>query len=301
MDICKEIPKIITPQCQKRFDMILIADSGSTKTEWVLLDGKTIITQVNTAGVNPYFLSAEQIRTIFTTELIPGLNTDPAKISAIHYYGAGCSSAEKCAEVEHPLAGIFTNATIEVTHDLLGAARAACGHQQGIAAILGTGSNSCLFDGHQIIANQPSLGFIMGDEGSGGYIGKELLKQFLYGELPAELHLLFDQRYSLTKEAILHRIYKEPMPNTYAASFTQFVAEHIQTIHMQQLVMDAFDVFFKRHLSSYPQFAQYPISVVGSIGFVFEQQLRKVASHHQTSIHQLIQKPMEGLLTFHTT
>lgn len=280
--------------------MILIADSGSTKTEWVLLDGKPILNGLHTKGVNPYFLSVEQITHIFSTELIPHLGVDPSQITEIHYYGAGCSTVEKCSMVQLPLAQYFTNAQIEVTHDLLGAARSACGHQEGIAAILGTGSNSCLFDGQNIVANQPSLGFIMGDEGSGGYIGKELLKQFLYGELPEELHQAFDQRYAITKEIVLQKIYKEPMPNTYAASFTQFVAGHIQTPAMKQLVLDAFDVFFKRHLSSYPQFTKYPISVIGSVGFVFEQQLREIASTYHTTIHQLIQKPMDGLIQFHT-
>jgi glucosamine kinase len=280
--------------------MILIADSGSTKTEWVLLDGKPMLNGLHTKGVNPYFLSVEEITHIFSTELIPQLNVDPSLITEVHYYGAGCSSTEKCSMVELPLAQYFTNAKIEVTHDLLGAARAACGHHEGIAAILGTGSNSCLFDGSTIVANQPSLGFIMGDEGSGGYIGKELLKQFLYRELPEELHRAFDQKYSITKEIVLQKIYKESMPNTYAASFTQFVAAHIQTPAMQQLVLDAFDVFFKRHISSYPQFTHYPISVIGSVGFVFEQQLREIASNYQTTIHQLIQKPMDGLIQFHT-
>lgn len=281
--------------------MILIADSGSTKTEWVLLDGKTIVTQVNTAGVNPYFLSVEQIQTLFNTTLAPNLGADVGTIREIFYYGAGCSSSEKCEMVAQPLRNIFPNASVEVTHDLLGAARAACGHQMGIAAILGTGSNSCLFDGQNILSNQPSLGFILGDEGSGGYIGKELLKQFLYNELPTDLHQLFDEQYALTKEIVLQKVYKEPMPNTYAASFTAFVADHIHSPAMQQLVLDAFDAFFKRHLTSYPHYTQYPISVVGSIGFVFEQQLREIAARYHTTIHQLVRKPMEGLIGFHTT
>ncbi len=280
--------------------MILIADSGSTKTEWVLLDGKTILTQISTAGINPYFLSVEQISRILDEQLKPGLTIHIQAVTEVHYYGTGCSSPEKCSLVHQPLQYIFTNATVEVEHDLIGAARAACGNNEGIAVILGTGSNSCLFDGKEILANHPSLGFILGDEGSGGYIGKELLKQFMYKELPAELHQAFDERYALTKEIILHQIYKEPAPNAYAASFTAFVADHIQTEAMQQLVLDAFDVFFKRHLSTYPNFTHYPISVVGSIGFIFEQQLREIASRYHTTIFQLVRKPIEGLITFHT-
>ncbi len=281
--------------------MILIADSGSTKTEWVLLNGKQTITEVSTQGINPYFMSVEEISAVFKNELLPKLgNLNPADIKAVFYYGAGCSSVEKNAMVSAPLTHYFSTATIEVTHDLLGAARAACGTSEGIAVILGTGSNTCLFDGKNIVTNQPSLGFILGDEGSGGYIGKELLKQFLYKELPVELYNAFDKQYGITKEIILHKIYKEPMPNTYAASFTQFVSKHIEHAAMQQLVLNAFDEFFKRHISSYQHFTQYPICVIGSIGFVFEKQLQETARIYGTTIHRIIQKPMEGLISYHT-
>ncbi len=281
--------------------MILIADSGSTKTEWVVLDGKRTVSEVYTRGINPYFLSVDEISDIFKTELLTGLHpVNISDIKAVFYYGAGCSSAEKSAMVSNPLEQFFTHARVEVMHDLLGAARAACGTTEGIAAILGTGSNSCLFNGQEIVANQPSLGFILGDEGSGGHIGKELLKQFLYGELSTELHNEFDTQYSINKEIILHKIYKEPMPNTYAASFTQFVSRHIAHPSMQQLVLNSFDAFFKRHISSYKNFTQYPISVIGSIGFVFEKQLQETAGTYGTSIHRIIQKPMEGLIMYHT-
>lgn len=281
--------------------MILIADSGSTKTEWVLLNGKQTITEVSTQGINPYFMSVDEISDVFKNELLPKLSkTASADIRSVFYYGAGCSSAEKNALVSQPLLQLFGHANIEVTHDLLGAARAACGTEEGIGVILGTGSNTCLFNGKEIVANQPSLGFIMGDEGSGGHIGKELLKQFLYGELPNELHHSFEKQYGITKEIILHKIYKEPRPNAYAASFTQFVSKHIEHTAMQRLVLNAFDEFFKRHVSSYHNFTQYPICVIGSIGFVFEKQLQEIANIYGTSIQRIIQKPMEGLISYHT-
>jgi glucosamine kinase len=281
--------------------MILIADSGSTKTEWVLLSGKQTVLEVSTRGINPYFLSVDEIASIFKDELLSKFDqVNIADIKNVFYYGAGCSSIEKNAMISEPLTGFFVNATVDVTHDLLAAARAACGAEEGIAVILGTGSNTCLFDGKNIVANQPSLGFILGDEGSGGYIGKELLKQFLYGELPIELHNEFDKQYEITKEIILNKIYKEPMPNTYAASFTKFVAKHIEHTAMQQLVLGAFDEFFKRHISSYKNFTQYPISVIGSIAHVFEKQLKQTAANYGTGIHRIIQKPMEGLISYHT-
>jgi len=281
--------------------MILIADSGSTKTEWLLLNGKQQIAEAHTQGINPYFMTEEQIHHILVNELIPQLSAAKSTdIQQVFYYGAGCSSSQKCAMVVHPLSTLFSNATIMVEHDLLAAARAACGTKMGMAVILGTGSNSCLFDGKHIVKNQPSLGFILGDEGSGGHIGKELIKQFLYKELPAELQYKFEQTFHFDKDEILNTIYKKPMPNRYAASFVPFVANHIAHVHMQQLVSDCFSEFFKRHILSYSQFTQTPLSAVGSIAFIFKQQLIKTAAKFNVSIATIIQKPMEGLIAYHT-
>lgn len=281
--------------------MILIADSGSTKTEWVLLNGKQTVKEVYTQGINPYFQEQEQVATIIREELLPSLTSiDTTDIKQIFYYGAGCSTPDKCATVQKPLEQTFQHATVSVNHDLLAAARAACGTEKGIAAILGTGSNSCLFDGKEILANQPSLGFIMGDEGSGGYIGKELLKQFLYGELDEMLHTAFSHKYPINKEIVLEHIYKKPMPNRYAASFVPFVAQHIQHPQMQELVKGAFDVFFGRHIASYESFNSYPLSAVGSVAFIFRKQLEEVAAKYSVTIKQVIQKPMEGLIAYHS-
>lgn len=281
--------------------MILIADSGSTKTEWVLLDKQQVLAELYTQGINPYFQTVDQIASIVTDELLPQLPASHISlITHVFYYGAGCSSTEKCAMVHHPLTHTFSKAQVEVDHDLLAAARAACGTQNGIAAILGTGSNSCLFDGKNIMANQPSLGFILGDEGSGGHIGKELLKQYVYSELPADLYELFIREYMLTKEIILENIYKKPMPNRYAASFTRFVGKHIAHPHMQQLVLDSFTEFFRRHIASYPDYQTYSLSAVGSVAFIFNEQLQTVANNHSVRIERIIQKPMEGLIHYHT-
>jgi N-acetylglucosamine kinase-like BadF-type ATPase len=281
--------------------MILIADSGSTKTEWIVLDKQQVLAELYTQGINPYFQTIEQITAVVSDELVPQLPANHLPlITHIFYYGAGCSSPEKCDMVYQSLSHPFSKAQIEVDHDLLAAARAACGTHQGIAAILGTGSNSCLFDGQNILANQPSLGFILGDEGSGGHIGKELLKQFVYSELPADLYELFIREYMLNKETILEHIYKKPMPNRYAASFTRFVGKHIAHPHMQQLVMDSFTEFFKRHITSYPDYQTYSLSAVGSVAFIFSEQLQTVANKYSVRIERIIQKPMEGLIHYHT-
>ena len=281
--------------------MILIADSGSTKTEWVLLNGKQIIAELYTQGINPYFQSGVQIAAIVNDELLPQLPfVNAPLVTHIYYYGAGCSSSEKCEMIEQALAPFFIHAVKEINHDLLAAARAACGNEKGLAAILGTGSNSCLFDGQHIVSNQPSLGFILGDEGSGGYIGKELLKQFLYHELPADLHQLFNNQYQLTKEMVLEHIYKNSMPNRYAASFVPFVAQYIQHPYLQQLVCTSFDEFFKRHITSYTNYSSYSLSAVGSVAYVFQQQVKIVAAQYQIAIKHIFQKPMEGLIHYHT-
>lgn len=280
--------------------MKLIADSGSTKTQWVLIEQNQVIGDYQTQGINPYYQSAGQIENVFANELLPQLDANVTEqISRIYYYGAGCSSLEQCEKVHKTLAKYFSKATIEVNHDLLGAARAACGAKAGIAAILGTGSNSCLYSGLNILANQPSLGFILGDEGSGGHIGKNLLSQFVYKELTPELHLAFEQTYALTKEMILENIYQKPMPNRYAASFTRFVAEHIKHPQMTELVQHSFSEFFKHHICSYQNYSQYSLSAVGSVAFVFEKQLREVAKQFSITITSVIQNPMEGLIRYH--
>jgi glucosamine kinase len=301
MDICEELSRITTPKSKKRFDMILIADSGSTKTEWVLLHHNQVVCTAHTQGINPYFQNSTQIEDILRQELLPSLVPhQPEQITQVFYYGAGCSAPDPIATVTSPLRNFFPKATLEVQHDLLAAARAACGNQPGIAAILGTGSNSCLFDGNQITANQPSLGFMLGDEGSGGYIGKQLLRKFLYRELAPDLHEAFASEYELTKEIILDNIYKKPMPNRYAASFTRFAGNHIAHEQIRELVVQSFTDFFRHHITSYVQFETYPLCAVGSVAIAFEAQLREVCASYHMPLKQIIKQPMDGLISYHT-
>ncbi len=281
--------------------MILIADSGSTKTEWVLLQHNQVACTAHTQGINPYFQNSAQIEDIIRHELLPALVPhQPEQITQVYYYGAGCSSPEPVTTVFKPLGHFFKDATIEVQHDLLAAARAACGNRPGIAAILGTGSNSCLFDGNQILANQPSLGFMLGDEGSGGYIGKQMLRKFLYREFPPELYEAFASDYELTKEIVLDNIYKKPMPNRYAASFTPFAGKHINHPQIHELVVQSFTDFFRHHITSYPQFESYPLCAVGSVAVAFETQLREVCTSFNMQLKQTLKQPMDGLILFHT-
>lgn len=280
--------------------MKLIADSGSTKTHWVVLNNQQIISEYHTQGINPYYQSTEGILNILQTELLPKLTAPVANtIVEVFFYGAGCSSPASCATVEAALTPTFINAAITVNHDLLAAARAGCGNQPGIAVILGTGSNSCLYNGSTIIANQPSLGFILGDEGSGAFLGKRLLQQFLYNELPTDLQKAFSNLYPITKENVLEQVYQKPMPNRYAASFAPFIAQHIEHSHLQKLVTDTFHEFFTHHIASYNQYKQYQLAAIGSIAFVFAEQLQTVASQFEIAIHQIIKEPITGLIQFH--
>lgn len=277
--------------------MILIADSGSTKTDWRVIDANQEYEQVNTTGINPQYLETEKIYAIFETELLPQLKEK--NISTIYYYGAGCSSPERNKRVEDALRRAFPNSTIFVDHDLLAAARAICGHQPGIACILGTGSNSCLYDGKNIVDNVPSLGFLMGDEGSGAYLGKLLIKAYLYRELPDELANSLKNKYSLTKDGILDTVYGSDIPSQYLATFAKFVYEKRKNPVIKEMIYENFEEFFERHVSKYEGFGELPVNFVGSIAFHFADTLKLVAKKYGAHIGTIISSPSEGLIKYH--
>lgn len=290
--------------------MILIADSGSTKTEWVILEDGKKLPEIFTQGINPYFQNGKDIGKILHEELLPKLNfpitnshvfseTLEQKNFKLYYYGAGCSNSENCNMVKNSLQKVFTNAEITVEHDLLAAARALCGNEKGIAAILGTGSNSCLFDGKNILANNPSLGFLLGDEGSGGHIGKELLKMFVYNELHAQLRQDFIETFDLDKEKILDQVYHKPNPNRYCASFMPFIAKYRDDLQIKEMVKVSFKEFFKRHITKYENYEQTPFNCVGSVALIFKEQLMEVADEFGVKVNRVIKNPMEGLIEFH--
>ncbi|MBD1398565.1 hypothetical protein H9Q13_15440 [Pontibacter sp. JH31] len=277
--------------------MILIADSGSTKTDWRVINANQEYEQVNTTGINPQYLETEKIYAIFETELLPQLKEK--NISTIYYYGAGCSSPERNKRVEDALRRAFPGSVIFVDHDLLAAARAICGHQPGIACILGTGSNSCLYDGKNIVDNVPSLGFLMGDEGSGAYLGKLLIKAYLYRELPDELATSLKNKYSLTKDGILDTVYGSDIPSQYLATFAKFVYEKRKNPVIKEMIYENFEEFFERHVSKYEGFGELPVNFVGSIAFHFADTLKLVAKKYGAHIGTIISSPSEGLIKYH--
>jgi len=277
--------------------MILIADSGSTKTDWRVIDANQEYEQVYTTGINPQYLDSDKIYTIFETELLPQLKE--RNFSSIYYYGAGCSSPERNQRVADALTRAFPGIPVSVDHDLLAAARALCGHQPGIACILGTGSNSCLYDGKNIIDNVPSLGFLMGDEGSGAYMGKLLIKAYLYRELPDELAQSLKNRYNLTKDGILDAVYGSDIPSRYLATFAKFMGEKRKNPVIKEMIYENFEEFFERHVSKYAGFGELPVNFVGSISYHFSDTLKLVAKKYGAHIGVIIQSPSEGLIKYH--
>ncbi len=276
--------------------MILIADSGSTKTHWCLVSDNSV-DHLFTQGFNPYTQSESYIREAIRLELLSQVKSE---ISSIYYYGAGCSSDDKIEVIKSALSASFPKSQLHVDHDLLASARALCGNQKGIAAILGTGSNSCLFDGKNIIENIPALGFILGDEGSGSYLGKKLLASFFYKNLPQDLEFSFKKEYASSKEEILESVYKKPNPNRFLASFAPFLSKNISHPFIHDLVFQSFSDFFTSQVMKYENATSYPFNCVGSIGIVFSDVLSEVIQAKGFTKGKIIKSPMEGLLEFHS-
>ena len=278
---------------------ILIADSGSTKTDWVLLQNSKVIKHIKTIGFNPYFQSKDQISLEIINNLKPYLAEYLNHISTLHYYGAGCSTFDNCSLLEHTLTNTLNIPKINVSHDLLAAARALCKKEWGIACILGTGSNSCLYNGKHILENVPSVGYLWGDHGSGAQIGKYFVQHYFEDNLPTELKTAF-QKQGFNREEILNNVYKKPMPSKYLATISLFVEQNKQHPFMQQLLYTCFDSFFKQQLIKYSNATNYKVSTVGSIGFYYKDLIAKVALDNGFEMGKIIQSPIEGLIEYHS-
>ncbi|MFD2512725.1 hypothetical protein ACFSRY_02495 [Pontibacter locisalis] len=277
--------------------MILIADSGSTKTDWRFLTADTVLAQAYTAGFNPMYQEADEIYKELHEVLVPQLKDE--RPTAIYYYGAGCSSPERNKRVEDALKMAFPDSLNYVDHDLLGAARALCGREPGIACILGTGSNTCLYDGAEIIDNVPSLGFLLGDEGSGAYMGKLLIKAYLYRELPDDLAQSLKNTYNLTKDGILDTLYGSSIPSRYMATFAKFMHEKQKHPVIRAMIYENFSEFFERHVLKYKDHDKLPVNFVGSIAFHFSDTLKQVAKKYGLRVETIIKSPSEGLINYH--
>lgn len=276
--------------------MIVVADSGSTKCDWIISSVDEEVA-TGTMGFNPFFHSTELIaREIGANEV---LSRYSEQIKAVYFYGAGCSSAERNAIVRAALISRFPNAEILVDHDLTAAALATRGDKPGIACILGTGSNSCYFDGEKVREEVPALGYVLGDEGSGAYFGKILLREYLYKRLPTPLQEEFGAAYDLEKEKILRAVYREPNPNVYLASFMRFVSNRRDHPYFKDLIYKGLANFAQAHILCFPEYRVVPVSFVGSIAHYFSEVLEEVARNFRFEMGTIQKKPIRSLLDYH--
>lgn len=277
--------------------MLLIADSGSTKTHWCLVDNGEIYKQIFTKGINPFFQSESEIRSEMELFLLPELKNE--FVAHICFYGAGCSFADKRAMVSNALGHLFNHIPIEVHSDLLAAARSLFGQSKGIACILGTGSNSCYYDGSQIVENVSPLGFILGDEGSGAVLGKALVADCLKNQLSDDLRDKFLKQYNLTPTTILEHVYKKTFPNRFLAQFTPFLSENIQDPAIFNIVYTGFCAFFRRNVMQY-EMEGAKVRFVGSAGYYLKDVLLKAATDCGVDVDVVEQSPMAGLIKFYS-
>ena len=274
----------------------LIADSGSTKCEWCLINNgkkKTILTQ----GISPYFLDTNQIIELLQKELLPKLKN--VEIANIYFYGTGLSNVNNVKIVNTALKKLFKVAKIEINHDLLAAARALCGNKKGIACILGTGSNSCFFNGKKIVKNSPGLGYVLGDEGSGAYLGKKVLQYYLYQTFDEDLLSRFEKQFNTNKTEILDAVYKKPLANRYLATFNNFLVDNRGHYMVENIIEDALNDFFFTHLPKYTESWTLPINFVGSVAHGYKDVLKELCNVYELELGIILKKPMEGLINFH--
>jgi len=276
--------------------MILIADSGSTKTDWRLIDHSGEISQMKSDGMNPYYQDSEAMYQGLSGSIAPNI-TGP--VDFIYFYGAGCITQADKQLVAAALNRVFEKAKIEVHDDLLAAARALCGIDPGIACILGTGSNSCLYDGQKIVDRIPPLGFILGDEGSGGYIGKRLVSDYLKRMMPDDIKESFVKRFDPNRDQIIESVYKKEFPNRYLASYSRFALHHLDHPYVYDLVFTGFTHFFERNIKRYADGEKYPVHFVGSVAFYYSNILRQVANDSGMVVKNILESPIAGLTLFH--
>ena len=276
---------------------ILIADGGSTKTDWSIVSGNQEIERIKTRGINPFFQTEEDISAEIGDNLIPRIKKyDP--IEAVYFYGAGCAFPEKNEIVRRAIAH-YLPVPVEVGSDLLAAARSLCAHNPGIACILGTGSNSCLYDGKDIVRNISPLDFILGDEGSGAVLGKWLVGDVLKNQLPVTLQEAFFAETGLTPAMIMEKVYKQPFPNRFLASLSPFLLRHIEEPAIYNLVSNSFRAFFARNVMQY-DCRDHPVHLVGSIAWYYQDILKDIAREFGLRLGSIVQSPIQGLVVYHS-
>lgn len=278
--------------------MILIADSGSTKTSWLLSDGVKIIQNITTSGYNPYYYKDNGLLDTIKLELLPQLST--MEIEKIFFYGSGCSSDINCTMVKSALWQLFPNSFIEVNHDLFGAAVALLNNNEGIACILGTGSNSCLWNGHNIVENVPSVGYLLADEGSGTYIGKMILKGILEDKAPFDIKKSYYSYHNTSFEGVLQKIYNESEPNRFISDVSKFAGENIDNDWVRSIIKQSFVNFINNQIKQYSDYQKMDVCFTGSIAFHFKEILLEACAENNINTGIFLKNPIEGLFNYHT-
>ena len=277
--------------------MMLIADSGSTKTDWCVILDNTPIKRIGTKGLNPFFQSEEEIQQELTHSLLPQL--PEGTIDSVYFYGAGCTP-EKAPTLRRAIAdSLPVVGNIKAYSDMLAAARGLCGREAGITCILGTGSNSCFYDGKEIVNHISPLGFILGDEGSGAVLGKLLVGDILKNQLSPAIKEVFLKQFALTVPEIIDRVYRQPFPNRFLASLSPFIAQHLEEPGIRQLVLGSFIAFLRRNVMQY-DYTQYPAHFIGSVAHCYKEILQEAAQETGIRIGKILQSPMEGLIQYHS-
>ncbi|MDZ4752799.1 MAG: ATPase [Flavobacteriales bacterium] len=278
--------------------MVLIADSGSTKCDWALLDSKgNKLGIYETIGLNPYFHTSEAMSSAIQANAeLSGMGNE---ITNVFFYGAGASTETMCSIVMKGLQKVFPKASILVDHDLVGCAYATYDGEPCISCILGTGSNSCYFDGTRIYEEVPSLAFILGDEGSGSYFGKILLREYFYKKLPLDLRAAFDEHFKVTRDDIISKIYREPNANVYLASFTRFIGSHVDHPHVHNWIVNGMKEFIDIHVQCFSNWREVPVHFVGSVSHYFRKGIEEAAAQTGMHLGRIIRKPIDGLVEYH--
>jgi N-acetylglucosamine kinase-like BadF-type ATPase len=274
----------------------IIADSGATKCQWTLVLGNQKKT-MTTIGISPYFLTTDQIVETIAKGFNKKVDTDI--INAVYFYGTGLSNPLNVASIKKALKKVFPKADLDIQTDLVAVARATCQHSKGVACILGTGSNTGYFNGKKIVKNSPGLGYVLGDEGSGAYLGKKVLQYYLYKTFDEELMHAFESKYPINKDQILDAIYKQPLPNRYMASFSEFLSEHRGHYMIENIIEDGINDFFFAHLNKLNESWLYPIHFAGSVAYIFRDVIKQLATAYELEIGTIVKSPMEGLIAFH--
>jgi glucosamine kinase len=275
--------------------MILVADSGSSKTDWMAYNnGETV--SFSTRGINPYFLNANDIFRLLSKN--KELAAKAAMVKEIYFFGAGCSSPDKHEVVSNGLSLFFSNAYICADNDLLGSAYATCGNAEGLSCVLGTGSNISYFDGHSLHESKHGLGYVLGDEGSGSYFGRKLVTSYLYDLMPSDLGKAFAKDFGITKESVITNVYQKPFPNIYLASISRFMADHRDHPFINNLLKDGFQEFVDTNVKDYKMYKTLACHFVGSVAFYYQDILKEVCLKNEVRVGTILQKPISGIYEY---